>query len=83
MLLKTTKGWWDSAIVGGSKIDLDELVSTRDTGFESLDPEAKQAVEKMLYEQRNKNLGIKSDEELKNEEIMRKIRENNADFDEK
>ncbi|KAG0437213.1 Nuclear movement protein nudc [Dictyocoela muelleri] len=56
-LNKKEKKWWDSLFVDSEKIDVNEVVQSKNGNFDDLDDEAKQVVEKMMREQSDKKRG--------------------------
>ncbi|KAK1349839.1 putative nuclear movement protein NudC [Hamiltosporidium tvaerminnensis] len=72
-LTKRVKEWWESAFEGHEKVDVSKIAETRNTSLNDLDSESRQMVEKMLYEQKCKATGEKTEEELRNEELMKKL----------
>lgn len=74
-LIKEKNSWWDGCFEGDEKVDAEELAKNNPVGMDGLDKEARMMVEKMMYEQQNK--------ETKEEEMKRRIMEMSQKMDKK
>ncbi len=48
-LSKRRNEWWSSLLVGSDEIDVEDLAENRHADIDMLDPEAREVVEKMMY----------------------------------
>ncbi|EEQ82264.1 hypothetical protein NCER_101050 [Vairimorpha ceranae BRL01] len=53
-LTKQRNDWWDSLLEGSEKVDTTKLAEESNLDFSMLDPEAREAIEKMAYESSEK-----------------------------
>ncbi|EQB60678.1 nuclear movement protein [Vairimorpha apis BRL 01] len=51
---KKTSEWWESLLEGSEKVDVSKLAENSNQDFGMLDPQAQEMIEKMMYENRNK-----------------------------
>ena len=48
-LSKRRNEWWNSLLVGSEEVDVEDLAENRHADIDMLDPEAREVVEKMIY----------------------------------
>jgi len=73
--------WWRRVMVGDPEIDTSKI-EPENSQLQDLDPETKQTVEKMMVEQRQKMMGIPTQEELQKQQMIEKLKKQfpNMDF---
>ena len=71
--------WWKNVIVGDPEIDVTKI-EPEQSKLSDLDPETRQTVEKMMYDQKAKAQGLPTTEELKNREMLEKISREHPEF---
>lgn len=71
--------WWKNVIQGHPEIDVTKI-EPEQSKLSDLDPETRQTVEKMMYDQRAKAQGLPTVDELKNREMMEKIQKEHPEF---
>jgi len=72
--------WWSHVLEGDPKIDTKKVVP-ENSRLEDLDPDTRQTVEKMMLEQRQKQMGKPTNEELKKKEALDRFMKANPQFD--
>ena len=72
--------WWTCVADGEPAIDL-SLVEPENSKLSDLDGDTRTTVEKMMFDQRQKALGLPSSDDLKKQEIMAKFMASHPEMD--
>lgn len=79
-LQKVTENWWERVVVGDPKIDT-SAIPAEETNLSEYDDATRQKVEQMMYDQRQKALGLPTTEDDRKQKMLQTFKEHHPDMD--
>lgn len=79
MTKRNQPDWWKSLFKNGPQIDT-QRAEPEPSRLSELDLETRSAVEKMMFDQKQKQKGLPTSDEIQNQELTKKIMEENPEL---
>lgn len=79
MTKRNQSDWWKSLFKGSPEIDT-QKAEPEPSRLSELDLETRSAVEKMMFDQKQKTMGKPTSDEIQNQDMVKKIMEENPEI---